>query len=278
MNKVECKELGLEELKELKRIELIMLKNIHDICEKNGIAYSLAGGTLLGAVRHGGFIPWDDDIDIMMPRKDYEKFLLIGRRQLGDSYEIVSYKNYDDYGMPFAKVIKRNTKMIEPNTRHIKAPCGVFVDVFPIDIADADDIKRKKSFDFIKKLKAKLLCRSGYVWDKGMLFDTLYKARGMYLRLIPKSNFINDIEKEIYKAEQLDDVCLISYCGISSFERSTYSKKWFENYIDISFEQYSFKAICGYKELLKLEYGDYMRLPPVEERIPHHRVVEFKID
>lgn len=277
MSRIKCRELNQKELEQLKSIELNMLNDIHSVCEKNGIKYSLAAGTLLGAVRHGGFIPWDDDIDIMMPRKDYERFLEIGNEQLNKDYEIVTYKKYNGYGMPFAKVMKKNTKMIEINTRNINAPCGIFIDIFPIDMANANNSERKKTFDTVRYIKRNLLCRSKYAWDKGLVFDTLYKFKGVALNAIPKRLFINKLEKKIYMANMSESVCLISYCGDVPFERSSYPTEWFKEYIDISFEQFRFKIICGYKELLTLQYGDYMTLPPMEQRKPHHSVIEFKI-
>lgn len=271
------RELDEKELEELKKIEVNMLNSIHTTCEKMGIKYSLAAGTLLGAARHKNFIPWDDDIDIMMLREDYEKFLKKGSELLGGKFIIVTYKDYAGYGMPFAKVMKKDTKLVEINTRNSNAPNGIFIDIFPIDYAPQNFEKRKEIFKCIRKQKSLLLCRSNYIWDKGWVFDSLYRVKGVMLRILPKRYFINKIDKKIKESNQENSSCLISYCGDVSFDKSSYPIEWFAQYVDIEFGNYKFKVISGYKELLKLQYGNYMELPPKEKRLPHHVITEFKL-
>lgn len=275
---VKVKELNQRDLKKLKSKELFMLEYIHSVCKEQGIKYSLAAGTLLGAVRHNGFIPWDDDIDIMMLREDYEKFLHYCDEHLLDDFELVDYKRSPGYGMPFAKLMLKNTFMVEKNTSRINIPHGVFIDIFPVDKAPISDASREKIFVSIRAIKKNLICRSGYFWDKGILFDAAYKAKGLLLGLISKQYFIRKVDQLIRLSHEATEYCYISYMGDVTFNKASYKKEWFDEYVDVPFEGHFFKALKGYRELLTVQYGDYMALPPVESQTPHHYVVKFKVD
>ena len=137
------RELTQRELAEIKKIELDILIDVDRVCRQEKINYSLAFGTLLGAVRHKGFIPWDDDIDIMMPRKDYEYFLAVAPQKLESKFYIASYKMNKAYAHPFLKVMAKNTTMRELTTDHPDAPRGIWVDVFPIDETPTCEKDRK---------------------------------------------------------------------------------------------------------------------------------------
>ena len=134
------------EEKELKSIELNILKDIHTFCEMNNLTYYLCGGTLLGAVRHRGFIPWDDDIDIFMPRVDYDRFLT---EYASKQYTVLCHKNTQGYYLPFAKVVDKSTRIEETLVKSIPN-CGVYVDVFPID-GFSNNVDTAKSM--VKKAK-----------------------------------------------------------------------------------------------------------------------------
>lgn len=277
-NMIKAKELNENELNVLKAKELFMLEYIDNVCREQGIKYSLAAGTLLGAVRHEGFIPWDDDIDIMMLREDYEKFLLYCNKNLSDKFELVEYKKNSGYGMLFSKLMLKNTCMVEINTSKIDIPHGVFIDIFPVDKAPSDNLSRKEIFESIRTIKKSLICRSGYFWGKGFPFDILYKLKGALLRIVPKKLYIDKIEKLIDLSNEAIDYCYISYTGDVSFDRASYKKEWFDEYVDLPFEGRTFKTIKKYKEYLSVQYGNYMELPPIEMQIPHHSVMEFKVD
>ena len=120
------------ELDQLKKIELGILQEVHNVCIEQGLRYSLAGGTLLGAVRHGGFIPWDDDIDIMMPRPDYNKLIEYCMNN-ETPFRLVSTETEKGYGYIFAKAVDQKTFIIEQNGNRGNADMGVYVDIFPID-------------------------------------------------------------------------------------------------------------------------------------------------
>ena len=122
-------------LRKVQLTELEILEKIDEICKKNNINYFLIGGTLLGDVRHKGFIPWDDDIDIGMLREDYEKFINVCLKNgaLGKDYYLHCNESDDDYFIPFIKVKKNNTTFAEKNIENINTHKGIFLDIFPYD-------------------------------------------------------------------------------------------------------------------------------------------------
>src|SRR5690554_4415622 len=120
-------------LKKLHNVQIEILNQIVKICNQNKLTYFLIGGTLLGAIRHKGFIPWDDDLDIAMPRKDYEKFLELCQGYLGDEYYLHCSKTDPKYWLPFAKVRKNNTIFEEKSIQTINSHKGIYVDIFPLD-------------------------------------------------------------------------------------------------------------------------------------------------
>ena len=121
------------EIKDVQRVELDILIKVARLCEERGLTYFIESGTALGAVRHGGFIPWDDDIDIGMPRQDYEKFLDIAQKELGDEYFVQTRETDPNAPFSFAKVRKNGTTFIEWNKRNIKMHHGIYIDIFPYD-------------------------------------------------------------------------------------------------------------------------------------------------
>ena len=131
------------DLEQQKKIQFEILKEVRDFCDNNNLTYFLGGGTLLGAIRHKGYIPWDDDIDIMMPREDYEKLLTEFNKTCDNQYKLLSYKNTEDYYYLFAKVINTKTILVEDNYKKIK-DLGIYIDVFPIDYLPEDDNKTQK--------------------------------------------------------------------------------------------------------------------------------------
>ena len=125
--------MDVSQLKEVQQKELQILLEVDRICKRNGLTYYLIGGSALGAVRHGGFIPWDDDIDIAMPRDDYRKFLKLCSRELPAEYFLQTYTSQPDFPYPFAKVNLNNTTFIENRLHKLNIHHGIFIDVFPLD-------------------------------------------------------------------------------------------------------------------------------------------------
>ena len=140
-------------IEEIRKLQISILLYVHEFCKKNNIRYSLSGGTLLGAVRHKGYIPWDDDIDIMMPRPDYERFVNEFNENRKDvEYKVICSYNDSQFFQPFAKVVNTKTFLKETYKRPV-AQMGVYIDVFPIDGLPNDEQKREKYWNFIARQK-----------------------------------------------------------------------------------------------------------------------------
>lgn len=130
-------------LQDLHKVEIEILDEIDRICRKNNINYCLVGGTLLGAVRHGGFIPWDDDLDVAMPRNDYEKFIDVCKNELSDDFYLHSIETDKTYWLPFIKIRKKYTIFEEKNIAGLGCKTGIYVDIFPLDDAIVIDSSKK---------------------------------------------------------------------------------------------------------------------------------------
>lgn len=262
------------DLNTIKERSLEILKFIDHTCKELNLRYYLAAGTLLGAVRHKGFIPWDDDIDIMMPRDDYEK--LVCRFPKNDNFSFITFHNTDNIYCPYGKIIDKCTIKIEP-LREKYLTIGVDVDVFPIDnypnnyeeaILWCDKIKR------IQKKKDSLL----EPYTKGRNF-----VRSLMRNLLVFFNHIVDdigivsVKKYVIQLDSLSqkyNSVATNYCGIAAIaaygSKKRNRKEVFADSVDVEFEGYAFPAPSGYDEYLRDYYGDYMQLPPLEKRQTHH--------
>lgn len=249
-------------LPEMHQLLLRMLECIHEYCIANNIRYSLGGGTLLGAIRHKGFIPWDDDVDIMMPRPDYERFLE-GFQGKYEHYVLQHWKNDKDYPLLYAKVYDNRTCLV--GGKYIK---GIYVDVFPID--GLPPVRKQKVYWCWYRISSlferiPMMSFGRMSWKQKMFTVITYPI----WRFIPTYKFMGCTEKYLlkYPFESSEHAgCTLGNYGMAEFMVSDTFKK----YIDVNFERLRLKAIAAYDEYLTKHYGDYMQLPPVEKRKPQH--------
>lgn len=251
---------------ELITCELSILKEIDAFCTLKGIQYYLSGGTLLGAVRHQGFIPWDDDIDLMMPRKDYDCFIA---EFSSPYYAIYALKTVPSCRFPFAKVYDVRTSVKEGAKRGT-IDFGVFVDVFPLDVAPQSEkeITRqvRRSCFFQQLLKVKL-SKLGRHWS----FHRNVMMLPLKILLAPIST--NALARKIDAIAQSSNHLETTKMGCMVWgyqEREILSSDCFSSSIPLHFENLVFPAPSGYHEYLSSLYGNYMELPPKEKRISKH--------
>ncbi len=266
-------ELSDEQLQRLQREELELLKEFDRICRKNNIHYSITGGTLLGAVRHGGFIPWDDDADISMLRSEYEKFIAVCDRELDSTrYYFQDIDRTNGYRWGYGKLRKKNTIFLRENQEHMPYEQGVFIDVFPRDgVPDGYWVERIHHFRcyLIRKL---LWSEVGKVADKSRM------KRALFSIMSTLSN--TWIRRAYHKLVEDSNKTLCTRVRALTFpipnKGKGYLRKWYDFYEDILFEGYPLMVESGYLEWLTYEFGDYMSLPPIEKR-KTHPVVDFYI-
>ncbi len=262
-------------LEKVQPILLDILKEIKRVCEENGIRYFLYRGTFLGAVRHKGFIPWDDDMDVAMLREDYEKFCRIAPEKLGSDYCFQNWHTDADYAHPFGKVRKRNTVYVEAKCARLPEN-GFYVDVYPLDFALEDAEAQKALSQKLLHLYRVKLMKSKYTpWMEGD--KIIWKKRIGYLLYQTVALFTTQ-ERLVKAYESL--ISAVPESGVL-YEQSalpkTYSfdRAWCENLTEYPFEDDTFKGPKDYDALLSSLYGDYMELPPEDKRENRHQILEI---
>lgn len=260
------KEIDTEELKQ---IQLEILLKIDEFCDKENIKYTLAYGTLIGAIRHKGYIPWDDDIDIAMPRPDYNRF--INSFNGFCDYLVVLAPELDlDYYAPYANVYDIRTVLDEKRISHRGVEIGVKIDVFPVD-ATPDDLSDYQRVVYKIRRKNELL------EIKRTPFFPVSNYKVFIMRLINYLNSLfynySEIQKQIIDLVRIipfDKAKYVDTLSYPVYDDTRVSRVFFENYIDVEFEHRRFKCIQNYDDYLHRIYGDYMKLPPIEKQVPHH--------
>lgn len=263
-----------EELQKIQALELEALNVIIDICTKCNIEYFLIGGTALGAIRHDGFIPWDDDIDIGMTRENYQQFIQKAPQLLSEKYYLQT--PYSDNKNPYfySKLRINGTKFIEYCNHRINMNHGVYVDIFPFDEVPDDEELNKKQFDKVQRLVRLFSLRQSP--DVSMEPTTVVeKIKGhvrkilyFIMQMLPYKSLCNRLEKEIVKyngTEQQAIACL----NFPKRKTEYILKKDLYPLKRHRFESVSAYIPQNYDVYLKTHYGDYMKLPPKEQQFGH---------
>lgn len=264
-------EYSKEDLARAKSILIDLLKFFDEFCEKNGLKYYACAGTCLGAIRHKGFIPWDDDIDVVMPREDYEKMLSLRNSLKGTDYEINDISD-KGYYLPYAKFCEKKTTLVEFKDKPFLL--GMFIDVFPLDEASDSSVCRK-----LFKKKNRAMQRYSQGLGKGHL-KRMAKAKGFFAKAkcvmffffgwFLKFFYLKQFFATEKKIRHLHGDHIMYYGGGYGFDKELHKKDWFGEGCRVPFEKITIMIPKDYKSYLSKLYGNYMTPPPPEKQISHH--------
>ena len=257
---------------DLKKIQLDLLKEFDKVCRKLNLKYTLFYGTMLGAIRHQGFIPWDDDIDVAMKRSEYNIFIEYCKNN-ETIFNLFSTENTNKYPYLFAKITNKDTILEEKNCNRRKIPYGAFIDIFPLDSCGKD---MHEALKFNKKIYLKKVMLVSANWKKFFInknknWYTQFFRFGFFLM----SRFINEnrLQKRVLRIIERYDSDNSKYVisiGGSYGKKEIVESSLFDEYIEVDFEQHKFYCIKEYDKYLSHTYGDYMQLPPMEKRVARH--------
>lgn len=259
-------------LEEAKKVELEILLNVADFCDRHGLRYYLAYGTLIGAIRHKGFIPWDDDIDIQMPRPDYNKLIeLYNRENENKQYFLIDPKS-KNAEHPYVKVVDNRTVKKELGTKK-RSLLGVDIDIFPIDGMPSGQAEYDKWYTKLYRCYKRLQYSNTAIKGlklKAKVHMLLYKPYALCRKgLMKKTEKLH----ALYPYEECERAGSME--TIYSSKKNYMRKEYFDGYTLVEFEGHQFKAPKQYHEVLTCLFGDYMQLPPEEERVTHHTNTMF---
>lgn len=256
---------------EVRELQLRLLDSIDEFCRTNGIRYSLSGGTMIGAVRHKGFIPWDDDIDLFMCRSDYDRFLATFNGTC-PHYETVDYLSDPGYALPFAKVMDMSTQLVEGGN---KLFCyGIYVDIFPVD-GKPDTEEFAEFVEHYSKLRRRLHKTTPlYRYTTSPLKFVKLFVRSLFNR--GRARAVKDID-ECLRSFRLQDCKFGGEAGINPGLNSHLPSDLYADYSTAEFEGRRYSCITRTHEYLSSIYGDYMTPPPLKQQKPKHSIRAYRI-
>ena len=265
-------------------IILDVLREFINICKHHGLTYYCAYGTVIGAVRHHGMIPWDDDIDVYMPRPDYERFLDITSKIDLGNYEVVSPYTNNSYPLYFAKMCNKRTTLIEV----ADTPCviGLYIDIFPLDGASDNLDETRTMIARFMKIRNKLEAISTHNKFGDYLKLALqpkewgrfvYKTHGFFFRNSYRKKLLLQLETIARKYNYNESNYVAMYFGCYG-KKEVFPKSWLQNTAQCDFEGMTVDLPGEFEKYLEHYYGDYMQLPPESESVPRHQKAFFNLE
>lgn len=260
---------------QLRQKQLEMLKLLISICEKHDLTYFIVGGTALGSIRHGGFIPWDDDIDVALPRKDYMTLMAVGQKELPPEFFLQNHNTEASYRNDFSKIRNSNTIYMEATVACLGINHGIYIDIFPIDGLPSGKLKR--ALLTCHKKVAKCYLGRDYLhqkntWKRSIM---IFVGRIFFHHKTP-SRIIQDLEDHYMRYPyEISDIVVChggAWGKLEQCERAQYGQG-----VEGIFEGIKVRLPEKTHEYLSHKYGDYMQLPPEEKRVGHHYCVKFDI-
>jgi lipopolysaccharide cholinephosphotransferase len=271
--------LNQDDLRNLQLTQLKILREIRRICEQNNIKYFLAFGSLIGAVRHNGFIPWDDDIDIGMFREEYNKFIKACKYDLGDKYFLQTIDSDSGYGNIQGRILLNDTVLVNEQAEFTKAKSGISVSIFAFDFITRNKIKQLIQSSILRILLRAYKFKKNYLYPfPNSFFKAIYFLLAGFVSFFPSSIIkclLNNTMIKYNKKNNVSDLKVICFPATKHLNTICNFKD-----IDLlkssSFEDDFFNIPVNYDKLLKKRYGNYMDLPPVKGRMPKHTMVLYK--
>lgn len=270
--------INQKELKKLHDLTLQMAQEFVLFCEDNNLICYLCGGGCIGAVRHKGWIPWDDDLDFFMPRKDYQKAIKLWPDKMKNSrykMEISDQKHVD--GNLFFVIRDSETTYIKPYQKNMDITQGIVLDVLPLDGYPKKNVERKKQCFWA--LIYSLYCAQLVPMNHGKLVEHIGK---IMLALLPSKKMRYRVwkyaERQMTKYNIEDCVGITELCSGPGYMKNWYPKEAFEGALFLPFENTKLPVPVGYDAYLKTAFGDYMKLPPAEKQVASHDVSFMDLD
>ena len=248
---------------------LDVFKAVSQLCDEEGLRYFAIGGTAIGAARHQGFIPWDDDLDIAMPIEDYTRFLEIARERL-KPLQVLSPGDLNGYTCIFSKVIDGATTLIEEECAKMpERYTGVWVDVMPMSGVPTRGLRQRFFVGAVRALRAvNDKVRLPKSW-RPTLKHRLFSGIGSMIRGVFGINCASNLWSGLLESHPFDEASLVGYTWSENLGRLIFPKEWFDGYVEMPFEDTIIRMPVGYDEYLTKQFGDYMTVPPESERVTH---------
>ncbi len=268
----------MEELttREVQDIEFEILKYFDAFCKEHNIRYFLAFGTLLGAIRYKKFIPWDDDVDVVVPREDYDRLLSIF--QDSEQYHLFAPEKDQSYLFPFAKLCDMTTRKDEFGINN-GVTLGIDIDIFPLDAWDNDPKKAKRETKRISRYIVSLgLCKMKRSGHKNPLKRLILNMLMIVSKLFGAQYFVKKLIKISNNPKQTGGSNVGAKVWNVYSEKGITSAAFFADAVDVEFEGQMFPAPIGYDGLLTHLYGDYMPEPPKEKQVTHHTFAAYRLE
>lgn len=270
--------LDRETLKKLQQKELESLVYFDRFCKEHDLRYFLLGGCVIGAIRHGGFIPWDDDIDVMMPRRDYERMLKLWKEHESNERFLMLKTDGEVFtGNCFATLVDTSATMVKENQKDIDVPHGIVTDVFPLD--GCPDGRLQRYLQYYHAMMYSLYMTEVVPTNHGSIIKFV---GSILLRLVPSREKRTKIWKKherkmtrygFHTHEKCTELCAGPH-----YMRNEYPQEAFADIVYHDFEGMSFPIPQGYDTYLKMAFGDYMELPPEDKQVPHHDLVALDLE
>lgn len=260
--------MTVEEQRQISLVQLEIMDEIHRICTKHKITYYMIAGTLLGAVRHGGYIPWDLDIDIAMLREDYERFRQVCTTELGEMYRYLDHEVEPRYDRPHALISKKRTKLhLKYDHQNPETPnFGIYLDIFPLDNAPDEQRLRKKQAELLKRIRSFKLLRIPYSYSKKRWKRYAHYGVSFLLSWIPLVWINRFQQKQMKKYNGTVSTHVCAMASSYAYDKECMPREVYGEPVLLAFEGRQYYAPARYVEYLERVYGDYMQLPPLEKR------------